>query len=68
MLKEEKITSEQRTFQLHDSETVCKLFLDVCRRYDLGNITPEDFVQRCMRINDDAENYGLSDELKDWES
>lgn len=58
----------RRTFQLHDSETICKLFLNACRQLDAGKLTPEEFTQSCMRINDEAENYGLLDSLTDWES
>jgi hypothetical protein len=61
--------SVQRQFQLHDSETVCKLFLNICKQYDLGNITEGEFVQKCMMLNDDAENLGLvNDPFKAWES
>tara|TARA_R100001510_G_scaffold33304_1_gene29809 strand:- start:5469 stop:5684 length:216 start_codon:yes stop_codon:yes gene_type:complete len=61
--------SESRQFQLQDSETVCKLFLNICKTYDLGNMTEGEFVQKCMMLNDDAENLGLVDDaLKAWET
>ncbi len=54
-------------FELHDSKTVCRLFLDVCRRYDLGNIDQSQMVQACMLVADEAEKLGLRDPLKEWE-
>lgn len=62
MTEESKLggMSQQRMFQLHDSETICKLFLKTCRRYDLGQISEGEFVQSCMRLNDEAENFGLT--------
>jgi hypothetical protein len=71
MKTQEKIggVSASRQFQLHDSETVCKLFLNICKTYDLGNMTEGEFVQKCMMLNDDAENLGLVDDaLKAWET
>lgn len=64
------ITEEQpskehdRVFQLHDSETICKLFLNVCKGYDAGQLTESQFTQNCMVINDEAERLGLTDTLK----
>jgi len=68
MQLENTTRSVQRTFQLHDSETICKLFLDACRQYDLGKMTAEQLAQKCMVIHDDAENLGLTDPLSNWES
>ena len=71
MKMQEKIggLSVTRQFQLHDRETVCKLFLNICRQYDLGNMTEGEFVQKCMTLNDDAENLGIIDDpLTAWES
>lgn len=67
-LAEDTPRSVQRTFQLHDSETICKLFLDACRQYDLGKMSESQLAQRCMVIHDDAENLGLTDPLANWES
>jgi len=59
-MTQDKVTiSQQRTFQLHDSETICKLFLKVCKTYDEGNISESEFVQRCMNIKDEAEYFGI---------
>lgn len=51
----------RRVEQLHESETTCKLFLDLCRRYDRGLITPYEFASLAMRYADDAECF------KEWE-
>ena len=66
--EEQPDKKHQRLFKLHDSETVCKLFLEVCKQYDLGNVSPEEVAEKCMRIYDEAENFGLMDSLKTWES
>tara|TARA_R100000278_G_scaffold18150_1_gene18038 strand:- start:517 stop:735 length:219 start_codon:yes stop_codon:yes gene_type:complete len=55
-------------FDLHDSRTICRMFLDVCRRYDLGKLDQTEMVQACMLVADEAENLGLRDPLKDWEA
>ena len=55
-------------FDLHDSKTVCRMFLDVCRRYDQGRLDQSQMVQACMLVADEAENLGLRDPLKEWES
>jgi len=67
-LAEDTTRSVQRTFQLHDSETISKLFLDACRQYAHGKMTDAQLAQRCMVIHDDAENLGLTDPLTNWES
>ena len=55
-------------FDLHDSKTVCRMFLDACRRYDQGRIDQSQMVQACMLAADEAENLGLRDPLKEWDS
>jgi len=60
--------SIETRFDLHDSRRVCRMFLDVCRRYDLGKLEQHEMVQACMLVADEAENLGLRDPLKDWEA
>lgn len=66
--EEQPLKEHDRMFKLHDSESVCKLFLDVCRRYDAGQLTLSQFTQKCMLINDDAERLGLTGTLKSLKS
>lgn len=57
--------SDERMFELHDSETICKLFLKTCNSYELGHLSEYEFVQNCMRIKDEAEYFGLSKTVTD---
>ena len=62
--EEQPLKEHDRMFKLHDSESVCKLFLDACRRYDSGQLTESEFTQKCIVINDDAERLCLIGTLK----
>jgi hypothetical protein len=54
--------SQQRTFQLHDSETICKLFLQLCKSYESRILSTPEFVRRAMKLKEEAENFGIETE------
>jgi len=66
--EEQPLKEHDRMFKLHDSESVCKRFLDACRQYDAGQLTVPEFTQKCMVINDDAERLGLTGTLNSLKS